>query len=360
MTHISIPIIIVSYCNPEDVGDCLSALTKLEAAPTFDIFVCENGGRSAFEALVASLADTNGPCDHDGATIYVDLPTPQFVQVQHLRLRRRDARVIVSEATENLGYAGAVNAWIRALRALPAWQAVWVLNPDTHPEPRALVELVAASVSQGKGMLGSRIVYYDRRHIVAMRGLRWRRALATTKAVDRNSLAALGSAHELTKTKLTAPSGVSIYATRQCLDYIGLMDEQYFLYFEDLDWGYRAQKTCGVGYAHRSVVPHKGGTTIGSAASHSKVSALSVYLDFRNRVNFVRQHYPSWMLWTLLILLARSLEYGLVGAFGNMRMALKGLKAGIRGETGRPDRLIEFNGAKPRLSGTSKVAAEAR
>jgi hypothetical protein len=138
------------------------------------------------------------------------------------------------------------------------------------------------------------------------------------------------------------------------------MDEQYFLYFEDLDWGHRAQKTCGVGYAHRSVVPHKGGTTIGSAASHSRASAFSVYLDFRNRVNFVRQHYPSWMLWTLLILLARSLEYGLAGAFGNMRMAREGLKAGIRGETGRPDRLFEFDGAKPRLRGTSKVAAEAR
>jgi N-acetylglucosaminyl-diphospho-decaprenol L-rhamnosyltransferase len=360
MTHVNIPIIIVSYCNPKDVVDCLSALTQLATAPTFDVFVCENGGCLAFEALVASLADTNGPCDEDAAAIYLDLPMPHFARVQRLRLRHRDARVIVSEATENLGYAGAVNAWIRVLRALPAWQAIWVLNPDTHPEPRALAELVAASASQGKGMVGSRIVFYDRRHIVAMRGLRWRRALATTKAVDRNSLASRELPRELAKTRLTAPSGVSIYATRQCLDHIGLMDEQYFLYFEDLDWGHRAQNACGVGYAHRSVVPHKGGTTIGSAASHSKASTLSVYLDFRNRVNFVRQHYPSWMLWTVLILLVRSLEYGLAGAFGNMRVALKGLRAGIRGETGRPDRLFEFNGAKPRLRGTSKVSAQAR
>jgi GT2 family glycosyltransferase len=338
----------------------LSALTQLTSTPTFDIFVCENGGGSAFEDLVASLADTNGPCEQDAAATYLNLPMPQFVRVQHLRLRHRKVRVIVSEATENLGYAGAVNAWIRVLRALPAWQAVWVLNPDTHPEPRALAELVATSASQGKGMVGSRIVFYDRRHIVAMSGLRWRRALATTKAVDRNSLASLGLPRELTKTRLTAPSGVSIYATRRCLDHIGLMDEQYFLYFEDLDWGHRAQETCGVGYAHRSVVPHKGGTTIGSAASHSKASAFSVYLDFRNRVNFVRQHYPFWIPWTLLILLARSLEYGLSGAFGNMRIALKGLKAGIRGETGRPDHLFEFNGAKPRLRDTSKASAEAR
>jgi N-acetylglucosaminyl-diphospho-decaprenol L-rhamnosyltransferase len=355
-----IPIIIVSYRNPGDVAECLSALSRVTAEPKFDVFICENGGSAAFDALIASLSAANGPCGEEPAATYAHLLIPQFVRVQHLRIRNSDTRIALGEAIANLGYAGAINSWLRALRTLPAWRGVWVLNPDTQPEPLALAELVAASAAQRKGMVGSRITYPEQPEIVATRGLKWRRVLASTKAIGRNEPVSVEPDPEQIGAWLSAPSGVSIYVTRQCLDYIGLMDEEYFLYFEDLDWGYRAKKTCGIGYAHRSIVPHKGGTTIGSGRTRSTTSAFSVYLDFRNRINFVRKCHHSWITWTVLVLSVRSIEYGIVGAFVNMHIALRGLKAGLAGETGRPDRLFEFIGDRPGIRSTPKGLAGGR
>ena len=120
------------------------------------------------------------------------------------------------------------------------------------------------------------------------------------------------------------------------------MDEAYFLYFEDFDWGIRAKKACGLGYAYDSVVPHRGGTTIGSASKRRLRSELAVYLDFRNRLLFVRRQYPGWYPWTVLMALARTSEFLAVGATKNFRAALAGWSAGVRGETGRPDRLLNL------------------
>ena len=88
-----------------------------------------------------------------------------------------------------------------------------------------------------------------------------------------------------------------MYVTRDCLTRIGLMDERYFLYFEDLDWGIRAKHQGKIGYADDSIVLHDGGTTIGSAMTRQQQSPLAIYLDFRNRLLFVRSHGARWLAW---------------------------------------------------------------
>jgi GT2 family glycosyltransferase/peptidoglycan/xylan/chitin deacetylase (PgdA/CDA1 family) len=345
----NIPIIIVSYSNPMDVVRCLEALRVSTADPPFDVYLCENGGTAAFDALVCLLHNGHGPCTADTALMPLSEEMPRFARVKRFHLRGRDASVVAAEARENYGYAGAINAWLRVLLSKPAGPGIWILNPDTRPDAFALAELVASSRLRGKGMVGSRVVSFDEPNVVHTRGLRWRPIRASTAAVDFRTPAAIEPNHDEVEARLDAPSGTSIYVTRQCLELIGFMDERYFLYFEDLDWGYRAKKFCGVGYAHRSVVPHQGGTTIGSARSRSEASPLSVYLEFRNRLLFVRRHHRSWTTWTLAVLIVRSLEYGTVGAFDNMCVALRGLKAGLAGETGRPDCIFNFDGGAPRF-----------
>jgi GT2 family glycosyltransferase len=340
-THI--PIVVVSYRNPADVAECLEALRGLAAEPAFDVYICENGGATAFDSLVSVLSRADGPCTADTALMPLCEEMSRFVRVQCLELRSRDVRVLTAEARENFGYAGGINAWLRVLFCNPAWPGVWILNPDTRPDPLSLAELVAWSASRRKGMVGSRVVSFEEPDIVHTRGLRWRPTRASTVAVDFRTPAAIEPNHDAVEEQLEAPSGTSIYVTRRCLERIGFMDERYFLYFEDLDWGYRAKNFGGVGYAHRSVVPHRGGTTIGSARSRRAASQLSVYLEFRNRVLFVRQHHRSWLAWTLLILSVRSLEYGLAGSFANMRAAIVGLKAALVHETGRPDHVFKFD-----------------
>src|SRR6266478_657396 len=105
-----IPVVIVGYRNPEDVTDCLEALRRSAADPAFDVYVCENGGSSAFDALDSSLTAALGPCHRDPSSNFAVEKSSGFVRVRFLRLRGRDARVFIGEAKENLGYAGAINA----------------------------------------------------------------------------------------------------------------------------------------------------------------------------------------------------------------------------------------------------------
>jgi GT2 family glycosyltransferase len=336
----NIPLIVVGYRNPKDLTDCFQALRRMVAEPKFDVYVCENGGAAAFDLLVPALCGVDGPCDLEADMQATPEETPHFVRIRRLRLLGREARVFVAEAKENFGYAGAINAWLRILMAFPAWPGAWILNPDTQPDDRALAELVAWSALRCKGMVGSRIVSSARPELIHTRGLRWRPLRASTEGIDYHTSAAIEPDPDKLEARMDAPSGASFYVTRPCLEHIGLMDERYFLYFEDLDWGYRAKTYCGVGYAYNSIVPHRGGTTIGTAGQRSARSALSVYLEFRNRIHFVRAHHRAWLPWTLFVLLIRPFEYVVVGSFSKSLAAFHGIFAGLAGKTGRPDSVI--------------------
>jgi N-acetylglucosaminyl-diphospho-decaprenol L-rhamnosyltransferase len=97
-----------------------------------------------------------------------------------------------------------------------------------------------------------------------------------------------------------------MYVTKNCLEQIGLMDESYFLFFEDQDWG--CAKKLGLGYASASIVAHQRGTTTGSAKNLTAIPKLAVYLQHRNGIHFVRRHYP-WSL-PLRIAVQFCMRYG--------------------------------------------------
>lgn len=128
-----------------------------------------------------------------------------------------------------------------------------------------------------------------------------------------------------------------MYVTRRCVEKIGLMDETFFLFDEDLDWGVRAKKLgVQLGYASGSIVAHQGGTTTGSAGGGLEMSKLAIYLQHRNAIHFVRRHFP----WSLPVRIAVSILYALRYLLrrtpGSFVAVLEGVVAGLKGETGKP------------------------
>ncbi len=336
----AVPILIVSYRNPDDVAACLHALGAAAAEPAFRVFVCENGGAAAYDRLLDTLLAPDGPCAGD-----VPGPAfaaPAFVRSRALRLRGRRAgvRVDVGQAAENTGYAGGINAWLRPLLDVPGWPAVWILNPDTRCAPDALAELAAHARRWDEGMVGSRLVPTNDPDLVHSRGLAWSKRRAVALSVDLRASAAIVPDPQRVDARIDAPSGASMYVTRACIERIGLMDERYFLYFEDLDWGLRAKRCCGVGYAHRSVVVHTGGTTIGGSVRAAERSPLSTYLESRNSILFVRARYPLWLPWTVLCQLLRSAKNMPYYRLRTLWASVAGTFAGLCGKSGRPDALL--------------------
>ena len=71
--------------------------------------------------------------------------------------------------------------------------------------------------------------------------------------------------------------------SRPFLERAGLMDEGYFLYYEELDWAARLPPGMGLGWAPESVVYHQeGGTTGGMLLGYF----------YRSMIRFTRLHHP--------------------------------------------------------------------
>jgi N-acetylglucosaminyl-diphospho-decaprenol L-rhamnosyltransferase len=333
------PIIIVSYRTPGDVAACLSSLDALAGAAAASVHICENGGAAAWDALHAVLLNAGGPCVSGEQC---PSPIPQaFVRVAGLRLRRSGRLVFIAEARENFGYSGGINAWLAPLMRLSEWTGCWILNPDTLVAPSALSALEQCARDRDLGVVGSRLMANGEERLVQCRGLRWRSILASVLAVGRNDAALVEPAPDAIEALLHSPSGASCYFTRPCIEAIFPLDERYFLFFEDLDWGVRARRAgFRIGHAHASVVVDQGGTSAGGGRSTGSVgSPLSIYLGFRNRLLFVEAHHRRWLWWTALMGCLHALRLSLRDRAA-VQPAFHGLLAGLRGETGRPDRLV--------------------
>ena len=331
-----IPIVIVSFRNPDDVVDCLASLSRSNPDPAFGVYLCENGGHSAFVELCSRISAPDGPCvpskDH------APCATDGFPAVKSFMLKGVGARVFVGDAGDNLGYGGGVNRWLRPLISADEWPGALVLNPDSTVAPDALSSVVRYA-NDRKGMVTGRIAFAGNPARIHTRGLKWRRTLASAAAVGRDEPFDSRPAAEIVERAIDAPSGCFVYVTRACLQKIGLMEERYFLYCEDLDWGLRAKRIGEIGYAFDAVVYHKGGTTIGSGPKHT-ISEFATYLNFRNRVLFVYFNFPAWVPWTVAVSLLRALEFGVRGRIGNMRASARGVWDGLLGRDGRPDDVL--------------------
>lgn len=335
-----IPILIVSYRTPGDIRDCLASLDTLQADPPAAIFICENGGPAAWESLCRTLLAPNGGCVRSRCRA-PRLGT-RLGKIACLELAGSGRTVFVAQATGNLGYSGGLNAWLEPLMDNADWPGCWILNPDALASADSLAALLAETGSNKLGLTGSRLtdrLAHPQRGIV---GLCWQRLLARTAAVTMSKAA---TDHRrggpAARSRITSPSGASVYITRRTLTDIYPLDERYFLFFEDVDWGVRATRAGHrVGYAFDSVVAHLGGGSTGTRSFGYGGSRLSVYLSFRNRLLFVQTHYPGWFAYTSLLSVLHAVRVAPHGAF---IPAIKGIAAGLRGETGRPDWLIDVH-----------------
>jgi N-acetylglucosaminyl-diphospho-decaprenol L-rhamnosyltransferase len=337
-----VAVLIVGFRNPGDIKDCLGALSSASPDPTFDVFICENGGRQSFSLLLDALLGDGGPCEQaDGAEISMR-GSGRCSEIRQLQMRGRPSRVWVGCATENFGYAGGINVWLAELLNVQSWKGAWILNPDTEPEAAALAELVRHAQVANKGMVGSTLMEGNRPGIIHCRGgLHWQKWLTRPVVIGGGEPA--NAAHDLRaiEAAMDCPSGASTYVTRQCIEKVGLMDEGYFLFSEDLDWGLRA-KRYGLGYASASIVLHKKGKTTGSAASASDVPRFSVYLYHRNVIRLVRKYFPLTLPISVVVGFLYAVRYLLRRAPQNFVASILGTFAGLRGEVGPPVRYPEF------------------
>src|SRR5208337_3321913 len=166
-----------------------------------------------------------------------------------------ERRLVLIQNGSNLGFAGGTNVGLEYALWDANCQFFWMLNNDTVVEPGALSAMLSLMKSRPEiGLCGSlNLSYYNPKEVQAQGGkpyCSWTARVHTPPPCKVDEL-------DFRPAPMDFVNGASMLASRAFLDKVGLMEESYFLYFEELDWAMRAKAKFNLGYARDSVIYHK-------------------------------------------------------------------------------------------------------
>ncbi len=247
--------------------------------PAVSVVIPTWNGRALLAACLAALAEQT---ERDFEVVVVDNGSADGT-IAWLAQDHSHVRTIANGAT--LGFAAAVNQGIRATET--PWIAV--LNNDTEPEPGWLAALLAAGDRVADvGMVSSTMLFADRPGMINSTGICVDRAGI---AWDRDGGAADDPGDDEV-VEIFGPCGGAALYRRTMLDQIGLFDEAFFAYLEDVDLAWRGRAAgwrCL--YAPQARVLHR------HSATGIEGSPFKRYQLGRNKVRLLAKNYPFRQIW---------------------------------------------------------------
>jgi GT2 family glycosyltransferase len=309
-----VAVILVSWNGWRECIECLDTLLA-QGHDDFHIFIVDNDSDDGSAERIASWCGSPHAepfwRSHAGVRRYTDgaalvrLPCRVTERPSEALAPAPDGcRVTIVRAGANRGFASGCNVGVLAA-GLENFEFFWFLNPDTVVHADALVGLLErAAEAPAIGMVGSMIRYYDRPDVIqAMGGARLDRSNCASFliGVGTNIHDTQPDARAV-EAEMAYVTGASLLATRRFIAEIGPMQEDYFLYFEEIDWAFRGAGRFRLGYAPASQVFHKSG------ANSSRVRSLfCTRFYYRNRLRFAARYLPGslraarWLLFTEML-----------------------------------------------------------
>lgn len=296
-------IILVNWNNFHDTIKCLSSLRCLLNAVETRILVCDNFST-------------------DDSVSKINEYSKSFNDVQ------------IVKNYSNLGFAAGCNLGMSFALSDPRMKYVWLLNNDTVVEENSLTEMIEIISDNPKiGICGSILLYEHKRDIIQSVGGRYNSWLGLSSNVLANKKYVPDIFDNFNLRNIDYVVGASMLVTRSFIENVGLMDERYFLYCEDLDWATRAKQAgYELGVATKSFVYHKEGATTKSSSHMRRVmrSGLSDYYALRSHLHYAHKFSPSLKFrivrsFCLIKSLKRLIQFDFEGAKRSLHFFIYGL-----------------------------------
>jgi GT2 family glycosyltransferase len=270
-------IIIVNWNGKNDTGHCLSSLRKID-----DV-----------KAEIRIIVVDNGSTDGSLKELQKEYPWAIYIPTG-----------------KNLGFTGGNNIGIRFALAHKA-DYVWLLNNDTIVTPKVL-SMLSAFDDPSVGACGSKIYfaphheYHSDRYTQGELGrviwyagglIDWHNMYASHRGVDEVD-------HGQYDKKESTPfiTGCSFIVKAEVIEKVGLLDDRYYLYLEDLDWSIRIQRAgWKTLYVPSSILWH-----VNAGSSGRPGNPLHEYYFTRNRLLLAARYAP---VRTKLALIREAVRY---------------------------------------------------
>lgn len=288
-----VSVIVLNWNGWRDTAACVRSLLD-HADPDLQVVVCDNDSQDGSADKLQQIIG-QWPEAPEGGIRILSRAEAESIPAQAPGAMANRPRLVLIQNGGNLGFAGGCNVGLRFALGQGS-DHFWLLNNDTEIAPGADAALLhRLQADPSVGLCGSRLIYHHDRQLVQARGgatYDAPRAVGTHIGVHQP----LSVPEDVPRIEAAMDYvvGASMMVSRRFVDEVGLMAEDYFLYFEELDWATRGkQQGFKLAYAADSVVFHKEGATIGS--SHSgQASNLSMRFLLRNRLLFTRRYFPQF------------------------------------------------------------------
>jgi GT2 family glycosyltransferase len=270
-----ITIIILNWNGKEDTIECLKSCKKIDYL-NYKIIVVDNGSEDDSAASIKAMFQD----------------------------------IIVIETGKNLGYAGGNNVGIRYALDNKA-EYILLLNNDTVVDVNLINAFIEArSTIASPAIMGGKIYYYAQPDTLWYAGARW--------IPDKLDFEHIGLGQKDTKifdelTKTDYVTGCLMFVPTEIFRQVGLLDEDFFLIYEETDWCYRARAygyDCY--YIPKAKIWHKVSVSFGGSQSpifeyfmaRNRLLWASKHLGFMSRVKIYGQYlnriwtriFPSFIL----------------------------------------------------------------
>lgn len=284
--HSMIEIIIPNWNGKELLAECLHSLSR-QTCREFCITVVDNGSEDDSLPFVRS----------------------EFPQVK------------VISFPENRGFSVAVNEGIRQSNS--DW--IMLLNNDIEVEEQC-VEMMIQAIETYKeyDSFSIRMMCYHERMVfdgagdAVLRGGVGYRVGTLEKDTGQ---------YDTDRDVFGACAGAALYSSR-FFSVVGLFDEDFFAYLEDLDINMRAVRAgLKCKYLAAAKVYH-----IGSATSGSKINPFTIRLSTKNNINVLVKNYPVSLLFRFfpVIVIYQLMWFLFVCKKGQLNAYLKGLREAVK------------------------------
>jgi GT2 family glycosyltransferase len=276
-------VVIVNWNGREFLLQCIESLLTTASEHFLEIIVVDNGSTDGSPAAV----------------------------------RERFASVVVFETGQNLGFARGMNLGVRQSKG----EYLLFVNSDTMAHPESVQALVRFMESHPRvGMVSPRVVGKDGRsqHVVGHCLTLWRCFQAVFGSYDRSCPCCHDSWQQ--ERQSTMPQTVELImlcftlVRRKAMEQVGLLDENFFMYGEDVDFSKRFRDdNWELVFLPSASIFHYGGGS-------SERMPVKFYIELlRSRIQYFRKHngcLGAWICRAILILhmIVRLLFYSMLSA----------------------------------------------
>lgn len=325
-------IVVLNWNGWRDTIKCLGSLLKLNSK-NYKIVICDNDS-------------TDGSIEH----IIEWIKSKKIINSKIFCMKYYGEKfennimqddgqsIFIIKNSKNSGYAGGNNVGIKFILENDDYDFIWILNNDTIVDGDSLNALVRRMQSDSKlGICGSLLIHEDDHNLVQACGAKYSKWLARSSHIadmeNRRDL------HLFRDNKIDFTVGASMMVSRSFVSSVGLMNEDYFLYFEELDWITRAGSEFKFAIEPSSIVYHKQGASTGATGMAVRRSRVSQYYQARGRILYTKKFYWFYLP-TVLLSVVCSLIFSLLRRdWASARSIILGILDGLIGVTGRRDTL---------------------